>query len=333
MIRSEVMLDRLTIEEFLSYLLDELKKYYLSPFARDIRVKEIEIELKKKSKQISAQMLEELEEELEALQRKYDELQELEFEELRDLEKEPVPGSSWETGWHVLVQFIIRKGGEYNNLLQDILDCKNLHWGHRDTFLNKALSEAAWWKNMEAFMLLFADNRVDPSFDHNRAIRYASEKGCTEMVYVLLEDERVDPSDGGPPGKEYPVYKSGVCALRVDVPRPPNLVLAHAAQRGDAELVERLLADSRVSGKSVDSALSKVQDEEIKEMLLAVRTNSGPVETHYEMYKRSKKEAYLDAKRTSRENMRHICENPGLFTRGDVNFYSEINKGFLELDI
>ena len=42
--------------------------------------------------------------------------------------------------------------------------------------------------------LLLADDRIDPSFNNNFAIQFASEHGRTDIVKLLLGDKRIDPA-------------------------------------------------------------------------------------------------------------------------------------------
>ena len=48
--------------------------------------------------------------------------------------------------------------------------------------------------HLEVVKILMQDERVDPSADDNWAIRYASGNGRLEIVKILTQDKRVDPS-------------------------------------------------------------------------------------------------------------------------------------------
>ena len=54
---------------------------------------------------------------------------------------------------------------------------------------------ASWWGQTEVVRLLLQDERVDASAKSNHAIRVASAHGHVEVVKLLLSDTRVDPSD------------------------------------------------------------------------------------------------------------------------------------------
>jgi hypothetical protein len=50
-------------------------------------------------------------------------------------------------------------------------------------------------QNIEDLNLLIKHKRVDPSFEDNWAIIYASDNGCINVVKILLNDKRVNPAD------------------------------------------------------------------------------------------------------------------------------------------
>jgi ankyrin repeat protein len=88
-----------------------------------------------------------------------------------------------------------------------------------DQRLDESLQVAVINDRVDNVRLLLADKRVDPSADHNRAVRCAR---SADVVELLLRDERVDPC--------------------VD----ENALLRRALQDADIELVRLLLADRRV---------------------------------------------------------------------------------------
>ena len=61
--------------------------------------------------------------------------------------------------------------------------------------LESAIHLASRYGHVDVVKLLQNDPRVDPSADNNRAIRFASENGHIEVVKLLLNDPRADPSD------------------------------------------------------------------------------------------------------------------------------------------
>ena len=59
--------------------------------------------------------------------------------------------------------------------------------------INAALVTSLYKGYTEIVKLLLADERVDPTWNDNKAIRVASKKGYTEIVKRLLSDSRVNP--------------------------------------------------------------------------------------------------------------------------------------------
>src|SRR5579863_176938 len=47
--------------------------------------------------------------------------------------------------------------------------------------------------HIKSIIVLLGDNRVDPSANHNYAIRTASKNNQIELVKILLQDQRIDP--------------------------------------------------------------------------------------------------------------------------------------------
>jgi hypothetical protein len=88
--------------------------------------------------------------------------------------------------------------------------------------LENAIRLASKYGHVEVVNLLLNDPRVDPSFYNNDAIRWASENGQVQVVTLLLKDPRVDPS----------AYN--------------NHAIRRASENGHVELVKLLLNDPRV---------------------------------------------------------------------------------------
>jgi hypothetical protein len=61
--------------------------------------------------------------------------------------------------------------------------------------VKSAISLAIDHGHVEVVRLLLNDARVDPSDINNEAIRLASQNGHVEVVKLILNDPRVDPSD------------------------------------------------------------------------------------------------------------------------------------------
>ena len=59
----------------------------------------------------------------------------------------------------------------------------------------KLFTQACEYNQVEVVKLLLQDPRVDPSYQNNYAIILASENGHVEVVKLLLQDPRVDPND------------------------------------------------------------------------------------------------------------------------------------------
>ena len=87
---------------------------------------------------------------------------------------------------------------------------------------NWAIRWACEYGHTEVVKLLLGDERVDPADYDNYAVRWASEKGHIEVVKLLLKDKRVDPSDDN------------------------NRAVGWACENGHAEIVKLLLEDERV---------------------------------------------------------------------------------------
>lgn len=90
----------------------------------------------------------------------------------------------------------------------------------------------------EVIRHLLDDQRTDPSICSNRAIYWACANGHIEIVRLLLSDERVDPND--PADGFSDVYVS------------EKLPLSAAAAKGNLEIVRLLLSDERVDPLAKD---------------------------------------------------------------------------------
>ena len=109
-----------------------------------------------------------------------------------------------------------------------------------------------------------AGSCVDPSFDENRAIAYASWYGHLAVVERLLQDKRVDPSATDNYGNCALSHaaKNGHLAVverllqdeRVDPSDAENFAIKNASENGHLAVVERLLQDERVDPSAVLTA-------------------------------------------------------------------------------
>ncbi len=103
--------------------------------------------------------------------------------------------------------------------------------GKCDPSDSRIIGNTAGFGNTEIVELLLADNRVDPSVENNLAIRYASESGHTEVVKLLLDDPRVNPADNN------------------------DSAIRQASQNGHANVVRLLFPDPRISLQAKDEAM------------------------------------------------------------------------------
>ncbi len=92
----------------------------------------------------------------------------------------------------------------------------------KSNWLSSALGFATDNGNYLAVEVLLADQRVDPSYNNNRAILLASQHGYLEIVRLLLADSRVDPS------------------------ADDNLIIIEASEHGYTEIIKLLLANKKV---------------------------------------------------------------------------------------
>ena len=95
--------------------------------------------------------------------------------------------------------------------------------------LRRALGVACSAGNHEIVELLLEDTRIDPSGNNNEAIIYASYGGHFKVVELLLQYSRVDPSANN------------------------NYAIRFASTRGYLEIVELLLRDQRVDPTEADN--------------------------------------------------------------------------------
>ena len=145
--------------------------------------------------------------------------------------------------------------------------------------LEKNLIEAVRVKDLDAVVHLL-ELGVDLSAKNNIAIRWASRSGYTEIVRILLEDEKVDPSainnsailsasrDG-----HIEIVRMLLEDERVDPSAHDNQALRLASMNGHAEVVKVLLADPRVDPSAIDNYAirwaSENGNEEVVRILLA----------------------------------------------------------------
>jgi ankyrin repeat protein len=130
----------------------------------------------------------------------------------------------------------------------NILEKKNKHY----TLLS-AFEYSCCFGYLEIVELLLNDSRVDPSDDNNQAIRKACCFGHYKIVELLLNDSRVDPSANYNEAIRkaccygyFEIVKILLNDSRVDPSDDDNQAIRKACCYGDYEIVKLLLNDSRV---------------------------------------------------------------------------------------
>jgi ankyrin repeat protein len=122
----------------------------------------------------------------------------------------------------------------------------------------------------EVVKLLLQDPRVNPSDNSNSAIRYASDKGYLEIVKLLLQDPRVDPSDDGNQAIRWASYYGHLEVVklllkdsRVDPLADSNSAIINSCNRGHHEVVKLLLQDPRVKNTLSKEEIKKYENSKI----------------------------------------------------------------------
>ncbi|KAI8891619.1 ankyrin repeat-containing domain protein [Globomyces pollinis-pini] len=125
---------------------------------------------------------------------------------------------------------------------------------------NQAIIDASEFGYIEIVRILLNDKRGDPSAYDNCAIRFAAENGHIEIVKMLLDDERVDPSGDS----NYAIRNSSknghteiVRVLLADERVDPTAFVDHsigfASTNGHAEITKMLLDDERADPSAYDN--------------------------------------------------------------------------------
>jgi ankyrin repeat protein len=122
------------------------------------------------------------------------------------------------------------------------------------------ICHASQFDNKEIMELLLQDKRVDPSAHNNFAIQMASYAGHTEIVKLLLQDKRVDPSADNNYAIRLASYagRTEVVKLllqdrRVDPSAQDNYAIRMASHYGYTKIVKLLLHDKRVDAAAADN--------------------------------------------------------------------------------
>jgi ankyrin repeat protein len=118
---------------------------------------------------------------------------------------------------------------------------------------NYAMGLASENGHTEVIKLLLQDGRIDPSGNDNYYIRMASQNGHTDIVKLLLQDKRVDPSDynnsairGASINGHTDIVKLLLQDERVDPSLIGNYAIRGASINGHTDVVKLLLQDERV---------------------------------------------------------------------------------------
>ena len=135
-----------------------------------------------------------------------------------------------------------------------------------------------------------AGTRWDPSVDYNNAIRLASKNGHIEIVKILLQDKRVDPTDNwairiASQFGHIEIVKILLEDKRVDPSADDNYAIQYASQNGHTAVVKLLLHDDRVNpavcnNYSIKSAIENGYTETIKILLQDKRVDPS-VDNNY----------------------------------------------------
>ena len=212
-------------------------------------------------------------------------------QDLKDLIKNNIDTSD------SIKDFYSKKGGQYNNITDLIKDTKFLilnlqgEWNpesikyqdkeliykdsntlilHIDSYDRSCDLGSKHWcistsENMfeghtEVVKLLLQDKRVDPSVGNNSVIRLASQNGHTDVVKLLLQDGRVDPSNNdncaiiwASENGHINVVKLLSQDERVDPSDYNNKAIRISSANGHTDVVKLLLQDKRVDPTADDN--------------------------------------------------------------------------------
>jgi ankyrin repeat protein len=118
---------------------------------------------------------------------------------------------------------------------------------------NDAIKGACEYGNTDLVKLLLKDDRIHPETSDNFPIRIASRNGHVDVVKLLLSDDRVDPSDhdddairSASTNGHYDVVKILLEDKRVNPAAFNNDAIQDASRNGYVDIVKLLLEDQRV---------------------------------------------------------------------------------------
>jgi len=134
---------------------------------------------------------------------------------------------------------------------QSILDGVNT--GKNNQMLIKFAAENGYTDIIE---MLLKDDRVNPIVHNNLPIAYAAENGHLDAVKVLMNDKRVDPSDHNNDAIKYALRNNHLTVVkellkdkRVDPSYHNNDAIKYALRNNHLTVVKELLKDKRVVDK------------------------------------------------------------------------------------
>jgi ankyrin repeat protein len=141
--------------------------------------------------------------------------------------------------------FSLKKLLSYSNV--DLYHCNN-------DVISSAIRKACYFGHNEILKLLLQDHRVDPSANDNEAIQNACYYKQNDVVKLLLQDPRVDSSVSNNILIQNACYKGNIDLVklllqdpRVDPSVQNNEVFQRACSSGDIKVMKLLLKDSRVA--------------------------------------------------------------------------------------
>ncbi|KAI8900063.1 ankyrin repeat-containing domain protein [Globomyces pollinis-pini] len=136
---------------------------------------------------------------------------------------------------------------------------------NEDVELEGCIGPAGENGHAEVIKLLLQDDRIDPTEDDSQALRLASENGHLEVVELLLEDGRADPSDDdnyaicfASLNGHYEIVKLLMKDDRTDPSGDNNYAIRSAASGGHSEIVQLLLTDERVDPITEDNQMLRL---------------------------------------------------------------------------
>ena len=130
----------------------------------------------------------------------------------------------------------------------------------KDKNIHQVFSDSSKLGKTDMIRLLLNDNRIDPSVKNSLAIRWASKYGQDDVVKLLLSDGRIDPSAGDNYGVRWASGKghTDIVGLllndnRTDPSARNNLAIRWASKYGHLEVVKLLLTDGRTDPLAQDN--------------------------------------------------------------------------------